>query len=659
MKIRLDVNVPLQPRYSFEHQGAAVRIGRDPEGELVFQGEACQCVSWNHACIELTTGGAFLSDLGSSNGTFVNDQRLAGRAPLRPGDRIRMGQTGPVLQVVDLQLSGPRLGPADARAKQLLASLESSETAIPAPGQTAPGQPGGGFWDTVDRLRWPLLIAAGAFAVLAFVLLLVVLLRSKPPVADAGGGTTTPTAPTRPAEDPNKETSQAAGTKPKPAPGDDQKPSPKAVQPQPYEPPPQVNVASAKPTGTYVVGAKEPPSVLLQRQRDPDPWGRLKPESRIHTGYYLLSLPGYRSRIRLDSGVILVLWGNVPEFAPFPPLLESTVMLNDPEPGTDLDLTLDHGRVLIYNNKLKEKGPAKVRVRFYQEVWDLTLPDHSSEVVLELWGQFPPDVPFSKEPGGKGPNIFVGLHNKGPVSLAVRGQTYELTKPSRVVWSNRATAVMGPDALPDGKPPAWWTDRLEPGKSPVADAMMIALSDLSAALGKTEAVVDAVWTQVTNADEEPLRRLGVLCLGALDALVELAQALEDGRRPLVRSTAIHALRHWISRGPDYELELYRALQEKKKYAKEKAETIVQLLHLFSPADVRRPETYQRLIGLLDHDSLPVRELALWHLTQMVPQGLKTIKFDPAGDSESRQKAIAEWKKLIPPGSLPPPPDGKR
>src|SRR5262245_35265602 len=179
MRIRLDVSIPSQAQYRFEHQGAAVRIGRDPEGELVFQGEACQCVSWNHACIELTTGGAFLSDLGSSNGTFVNDQRLSGRVPLRTGDRIRMGQTGPQLQVVDLQLSGPRLGPAaEMRAKQLLASLESDETEVPASGaRVATGE---GFKGTVDRLRWPLLIAAGIVATLALVLLLVVLLRPGP-----------------------------------------------------------------------------------------------------------------------------------------------------------------------------------------------------------------------------------------------------------------------------------------------------------------------------------------------------------------------------------------------------------------------------------------------------------------------------------------------
>ena len=40
---------------------------------------------------------------------------------------------------------------------------------------------------------------------------------------------------------------------------------------------------------------------LLRRQRDPDPWARLKPDNLIETGYYLLSLPGYRSTVVLDN----------------------------------------------------------------------------------------------------------------------------------------------------------------------------------------------------------------------------------------------------------------------------------------------------------------------------------------------------------------------
>ena len=40
-----------------------------------------------------------LEDLGSSNGTYLNGQRLTADAPLKAGDLIRLGETGPSLTV--------------------------------------------------------------------------------------------------------------------------------------------------------------------------------------------------------------------------------------------------------------------------------------------------------------------------------------------------------------------------------------------------------------------------------------------------------------------------------------------------------------------------------------------------------------------------------
>src|SRR3954454_981455 len=39
------------------------------------------------------TGQLTLEDLGSTNGTFVNGNRIAAATPLRPGDEVRIGQT--------------------------------------------------------------------------------------------------------------------------------------------------------------------------------------------------------------------------------------------------------------------------------------------------------------------------------------------------------------------------------------------------------------------------------------------------------------------------------------------------------------------------------------------------------------------------------------
>ncbi len=64
-------------------------IGRDPGVDLPISSPA---ISRRHARILREADGYFLEDLGSSNGTYVNDQRLSGRRLLKSGDQIRLGQ---------------------------------------------------------------------------------------------------------------------------------------------------------------------------------------------------------------------------------------------------------------------------------------------------------------------------------------------------------------------------------------------------------------------------------------------------------------------------------------------------------------------------------------------------------------------------------------
>jgi hypothetical protein len=68
----------------------ATTIGRGPECELRIEDTYA---SQQHARIFGKQGGWYVEDLGSTNGTFVNEQRLAAPALLQPGDRVRVGTT--------------------------------------------------------------------------------------------------------------------------------------------------------------------------------------------------------------------------------------------------------------------------------------------------------------------------------------------------------------------------------------------------------------------------------------------------------------------------------------------------------------------------------------------------------------------------------------
>ncbi len=77
--------------------GPRVRIGRDPGNDLCFDPYEDRDASSKHAEIVQDAGQWWLDDLGSTNGTFVNGERVS-RQSLRDGDVIAFGRGGPKLR---------------------------------------------------------------------------------------------------------------------------------------------------------------------------------------------------------------------------------------------------------------------------------------------------------------------------------------------------------------------------------------------------------------------------------------------------------------------------------------------------------------------------------------------------------------------------------
>lgn len=71
-------------------RGDRTTVGRHGENDLVL-GDAL--VSRRHCIIEQRPSGYVLVDLGSTYGTYLNDEKVEGTKPLRYGDKIRIGKT--------------------------------------------------------------------------------------------------------------------------------------------------------------------------------------------------------------------------------------------------------------------------------------------------------------------------------------------------------------------------------------------------------------------------------------------------------------------------------------------------------------------------------------------------------------------------------------
>jgi pSer/pThr/pTyr-binding forkhead associated (FHA) protein len=65
-----------------------ITIGRRTDNQVILDGDN---ISRNHVAIERRQGKYFVCDLGSANGTYLNEERIDDSVELTEGDRLRIG----------------------------------------------------------------------------------------------------------------------------------------------------------------------------------------------------------------------------------------------------------------------------------------------------------------------------------------------------------------------------------------------------------------------------------------------------------------------------------------------------------------------------------------------------------------------------------------
>jgi pilus assembly protein CpaF len=74
---------------TFPLEGDQLIIGRDSSNSIAINDAE---ISRKHSRLSFQGGKYVIEDLGSTNGTFVNGQRLAGPVVLKPGDVVSLGE---------------------------------------------------------------------------------------------------------------------------------------------------------------------------------------------------------------------------------------------------------------------------------------------------------------------------------------------------------------------------------------------------------------------------------------------------------------------------------------------------------------------------------------------------------------------------------------
>ncbi|MFN7210681.1 MAG: FHA domain-containing protein [Aggregatilineales bacterium] len=138
---RLIVRRGPQPNQIYELTKDVISLGRDITNDIVVNDPE---VSRHHCRLTRGSGGYTLEDLGSTNGTFVNGQRISGARPLNSGDLVGLGETVTLAyeaSAADVAARPPLVGaePPYAPAPSTYAPPQSAAPSYPP--QPAPSYP--------------------------------------------------------------------------------------------------------------------------------------------------------------------------------------------------------------------------------------------------------------------------------------------------------------------------------------------------------------------------------------------------------------------------------------------------------------------------------------------------------------------------------------
>ena len=104
---RLMINTGMDQDTVWELKPGSNFLGRDEQNDLQFIHPA---ISTRHCEIILQPDGVFVRDLGSTNGTFIDDQPIT-EAPLRHGQKLRVGVVEMYLDAPPVHIAIPALPP--------------------------------------------------------------------------------------------------------------------------------------------------------------------------------------------------------------------------------------------------------------------------------------------------------------------------------------------------------------------------------------------------------------------------------------------------------------------------------------------------------------------------------------------------------------------
>lgn len=424
------------------------------------------------------------------------------------------------------------------------------------------------------------------------------------------------------------------------------------------EPGPVLGADPVKPplAGRAVVGKMDTPNVIvLTRPPDPgSPWVRIDEKTAdVPATDPVLALPGYKADVKLDTDVVVHLWGNLPEQVPMKAMvMQSRVRFHPPAAGFDADLTLEAGR--IYLSTRKPNG-AKIRVRFAGQTWDLALPNNMSEVLVQAHTAFVPGTRYARE-GGEKPRTdarLVVVRGTADFNAPARFKKHEkLATWSEITWDSTSGALSEPKASPKEDKEAVKIPLLEGDQG---KAIQRALSDAATKFTDRAGIRVHLEGRMNFAEtrENVLPTMFAIYSYAAIAdgpdtptlVANLYDHLAERGREYARKAAVMAVSGWLPRDPGNTLTFWEVATTMKRLPEEEADLIARLLRGYSSRETRDTAALDELVGFLDHPNLIVREVALGNLLAFYGGATPELAALPvaARGEPGYDRALKAWK----------------
>jgi hypothetical protein len=419
------------------------------------------------------------------------------------------------------------------------------------------------------------------------------------------------------------------------------------------------------------IGKVETTDVLvLTRPTGRPDWVRVDAAEPVSSQDEILCLPGYKADLGLTKPKITIhMWGNVPELlgstAPGSRVpLECRLRLHQPAAGFDADLTLLAGRIYV---RTRNPDGAKLRVRFADEVWDVTLKEAKTDVMVEVVTAYVPGSPYARE-GGEKPRVSARLavtNGRADFDAPKRfKKAADVPDPSVVTWDSASGQLVGPRPFDRNDVTfARFLDPHLPRKHFETVNQALAALVTAANEKKDPKKVRLVVSEQLDkpADSNPVKqgtyRLAVFAQAAFisgpesdEGLKVLVDCLDSESRGYARSAAADALASWLPRDPQNTARLF-AILVGKQTPPDEADLVLRLLRGYVPSQKPKPEDLDALVNMLTARSLRVRELALWNLMNHVDPSAAAVPglfTDVAFDTPEYgyDKFLAAWKVRI-------------